>query len=225
MQSLPPSATTVERVYDSILDAICNGQMAPGERIAQDIVAEKLNVSRQPVGQALMILKKQSFVREAGRRGLIVAPLEAKFIAAVYEFRSAVDPLASSLAAKHVTADAKAEGERIIAAGKKALASGSLQRLIGADMDFHVLIYSMSGNILVQEVMTTYWHHLRRAMREVLKREDYRATLWDEHQDIWTAICSGDPKRAERVMRHHVLAASDFLERQVLHALEERDKK
>ncbi|MDQ6620396.1 MAG: GntR family transcriptional regulator [Pseudomonadota bacterium] len=211
-------------MYDSILDAICNGRMAPGERIAQDMVAEKLNVSRQPVGQALMILRKQNFVREAGRRGLIVAPLEAKFIAAVYEFRSAIDPLASSLAAKHATAENKAEGERIIIAGKKALASRSLQRLINADMDFHLLIYAVSGNILVQEIMATHWHHLRRAMREVLSRDDYRATLWDEHDDIWGAISSGDPKSAERVMRKHVVAASDFLESKVLHALEEREK-
>jgi DNA-binding GntR family transcriptional regulator len=222
MQSLPPSDTVLDRVYQSILDAICDGKLAPGARIGQDLVAEKLNVSRQPVGQALFLLKKQSFVRDSGRRGLIVAPIEAKFIASVYEFRSVIDPLAGSLAAKHVTDDATTEMERIIRAGQKALAAGSVQRLIAADMDFHLLIYAMSGNILVQETMATYWNHLRRAMREVLDREDYRAAVWIEHQEIWNAIASRNPERAERTMRHHLSAASKFLEDKVVKAIEER---
>jgi len=50
-----------------------------------------LNVSRQPVLQALLLLRKQGFVRETGRRGLVVAELDPRFIGQLYEVRAALD--------------------------------------------------------------------------------------------------------------------------------------
>ena len=49
----------VDQVYRSLLDAISEGSLAPGERITQEDIAEKLAVSRQPVLQALRLLKKR----------------------------------------------------------------------------------------------------------------------------------------------------------------------
>src|SRR5436190_1113385 len=72
MASVQPAPTIVEQVYRTILDAICDGRLAPGERLTQASVAQKLSVSRQPVSQALLLLKQQKFVSEAGRRRLIV---------------------------------------------------------------------------------------------------------------------------------------------------------
>ncbi|MFZ5463082.1 MAG: GntR family transcriptional regulator, partial [Pseudomonadota bacterium] len=83
MESLVPQQTIVEQVYNVILEAICDGRLPPGERLTQDSVARKLNVSRQPVGQALLLLKQQKFVSESGRRGLMVAPLERDFLQAL----------------------------------------------------------------------------------------------------------------------------------------------
>ena len=87
MESLQPSPTIVEQVHRTILDAICDGRLEPGERLTQESVARKLAVSRQPVGQALLLLKQQKFVSEAGRRGLMVAPLDRDFMRSIYELR------------------------------------------------------------------------------------------------------------------------------------------
>ena len=66
-----------EQVYQRLLHAICDGELAPGARLTQEELAATLGVSRQPVLQALRLLKKDGFVSDAGRRGLRVAPLEA----------------------------------------------------------------------------------------------------------------------------------------------------
>src|SRR5262245_9917582 len=100
MDPLAAQQTIVERAYRTILDAICDGRLAQGERLTQDSVAAKLSVSRQPVGQALLLLKQQRFLTAAGRRGLMVAPLDRDFVQWIYELRLAVDPLAAALAAK-----------------------------------------------------------------------------------------------------------------------------
>jgi DNA-binding GntR family transcriptional regulator len=219
MDTIAPSITVLHQVYTAIMEAICEGRLTQGERLTQESVAGKLNVSRQPVGQALLILKNQSFVRETGRRGLVVAPIDPAFIRCIYEVRLGVDPVAAGLAATRAPQDAIEPGRRILRTGEKALASGSVIALGKAEMDFHMLIYRLSENHLLLESMETYWNHLRRAMREVLKRKNYRASVWMEHADILAAVEAGDTKRAERVARRHIVASADFLEQQVSDAV------
>ena len=90
----------VDQVYRALLDAISDGSLAPGARLTQEDIAEQLAVSRQPVLQALRLLKKDGLVHDAPGRGVLVAPLDAGWIAQVYEVRGALDALAARLAAE-----------------------------------------------------------------------------------------------------------------------------
>ena len=208
MASVQPSPTMVEQVYRTILDAICDGRLEPGERLTQESVAQKLAVSRQPVGQALLLLKQQRFVSEAGRRGLMVAPLDRDFMRSIYELRLGIEPLAASLAAQHATADDVQRGERIIAAGREAIGRNSIAELIASDMQFHMYIYELSGNRLFVDLMRELWNHLRRAMREVLQHRDYRKAIWVEHEQILHAIAKRDADAAASLVRAHLQHAA-----------------
>src|SRR5205085_5785009 len=90
----------VDRVYRSLLDAISDGSLHPGQRITQEEIAHQLAVSRQPVLQALRLLKKDGFVQDAPGRGLLVAPLDPQAIRHIYQVRGALDALAARLAAR-----------------------------------------------------------------------------------------------------------------------------
>jgi DNA-binding GntR family transcriptional regulator len=204
IESLQPAPTIVEQVYRAILDAICDGRLPPGERLTQESVAQKLAVSRQPVGQALALLKQRKFVSEAGRRGLMVAPLDRDLMRAIYELRLGIEPLAATLAARNASADDVARGERMMAAGKDAVRRGSIADLIDADMRFHLLVYELSGNALFVDVMTDLWNHLRRAMREVLQHREYRRAIWVEHGEILRAIARRDGEAAAALTRAHL---------------------
>ena len=59
MKLLSPAPNLVEQVRDALLDEIASGQLQPGERIIQEQIAQALGVSRQPVQQALMLLRNQ----------------------------------------------------------------------------------------------------------------------------------------------------------------------
>jgi DNA-binding GntR family transcriptional regulator len=208
MQSLPAQPTIVEQAYRAILDAICEGRLEPGERLTQESIAARLSVSRQPVGQALLLLKQQKFLTEAGRRGLMVAPLDRDFMRWIYELRLGIDPLAVSLASARADAAAIAEGERIVAAGHRAVEDGEIAPLIAADMQFHMYLYELSGNRLFVDTMGELWNHLRRAMREVLQHRGYRKAIWDEHAAILRAMAAGDGDAAAALARAHLTNAA-----------------
>jgi DNA-binding GntR family transcriptional regulator len=208
MPSLAPAPTMVEQAYRVILDAICEGRLEPGERLTQESVAAKLDVSRQPVGQALLLLKQQRFLVEAGRRGLMVAPLDREFMRWIYELRVGIDPLAASLAAQRAGASLAERGHAILEHGRAAVREGAVPDLIRADMAFHMLLYEASGNRLFVDTMGELWNHLRRAMREVLLQRDYRRTIWTEHEQILRAITAGDGEAAAALARAHLVNAA-----------------
>jgi DNA-binding GntR family transcriptional regulator len=208
VEHLAIQAPLVDRVYRAILDAICDGQLPPGERITQDQLAATLNVSRQPVLQALLLLRKQGFVRETGRRGVVVAELEPAFIAQLYEVRAALDGAACRGAARRNAAAARARGRALLAEGRAAVRSGSVGAMIAADMAFHQFLYALSGNPLIAETAALHWQHIRRAMGGYLRRYRARDTIWDEHEAILAAVAAGDADDAARRAQHHAEAAA-----------------
>jgi DNA-binding GntR family transcriptional regulator len=208
LDSLTQGPTLIEQTYASILNAICEGRLQPGERLNQDELANRLQVSRQPVGQALSILKAQGFVRDAQRRGLIVAPIEPAFFRAIYELRQAIDPMAAKLAAERGSDEELVEGRELIAAGRSAVEAGAIDGLIAADMEFHMWMYRLARNSLLVDTMQLYWNHLRRAMGEVLRAPEGRLQIWNEHQAIYEAIAARDGSAAGRHSLRHLSGAS-----------------
>lgn len=208
MQSLQREPTIVEQAYRAILDAICEGKLEPGERVTQEDLAAKLNVSRQPILQALLLLKQQKFLIDAGRRGLMVAPLDREFMRWIYELRVGIEPLAASLAAQRATPQSVRTFEEIVAEGRAAAQGNAIPELIRADMRFHTYLYEQSGNRLFVDVMGELWNHLRRAMREVLAHREYRKAIWQEHEQIVRAIAKHDEKAAAALVRSHLTHAA-----------------
>jgi DNA-binding GntR family transcriptional regulator len=200
-----------ERVHDALLDAICAGRLAPGERVTQEGLATQFGVSRQPVLQALMLLKRHGFIVEAGRKGVMVAPLDPDQVRQLYEVRAALDGAAARAAAMRLDAVLAARGLALLEAGRAAMASGDTGRLVAADVDFHRFIYEASGNPLFERTAAPHWRHLRRVMGAVLRdRASYEA-VWREHAEILHALVARDAGHAEALVRAHAEDAADRL--------------
>jgi DNA-binding GntR family transcriptional regulator len=215
MESLKPQRTLVEQVYEAVLDAICNGSFRPFERLRQDEIAARLGVSRQPVMTALGLLKQQGFLTEHGRRGLQVAPADRARFDAIYQFRTAIEPLAASLAAQRMTPELLARGRALVAHGRRVAAAGDARATLQADVDFHSFIYEASGNPLIVEAMQLNWQHLRRSMGEVLRRPRMTQQVWREHAAILEALAAGDAESAARLIHDHVALARERVLREI----------
>lgn len=212
MDSLPRQSSILDSVYVAIRDAVCDGELAPGARITQDDIAERLGVSRQPVVQALVLLKSQGFFREAGRRGLIVSPVNTELVRTIYELRGSLDETAARLAAERAAPEDLAEGWDILERGEALAARGDVRDLVKSDMAFHEFVYDLSGNPLIRPALEPQLHHLRRVMTAVVEAASYRTRLWQEHADILKAIAQGDAERAGALSRAHLAAASSEIQ-------------
>lgn len=211
MKPLAAPPNRVEQVRDAILEEISTGRLPAGERVIQEQIAQALGVSRQPVQQALLLLRDQGVLREAGGRGLIVAPLEADQVQHMYELRAAIEGLAARRAAETAADRAGKQGPAVIEAGRKAAVSGAVARMVAADRRFHEFLYELSGNPLVAPTMAAHWTYTERVMAEVLTRDETPRDIWDQHAAVLEAIAAGDAARAESLARAHITQAARFM--------------
>jgi len=215
MPNVQTQPTLVEQVVNAIVSEIVDGELPSNSRLIQDELARAYGVSRQPVQQALLLLRDRGLVREAPGRGLIVSPIDPDFVRKLYEVRAMLDGLAGRLAAERGAERAKIEGPAYLEAGRAAVASGSLHEQIEADMKFHAFINELSENSLIGETTAPHWPYLRRVMGEVL-RDDAQMPqmILREHAAILDAIIAGDGDRAEALSREHISrAAKIFVQR------------
>jgi len=218
MHAIGSQKSLPELVYDRVVESICNGSLAPGERLTQDGLARQLDVSRLPVGQALKRLETEGFLCPAGRRGVKVAPLEGRFVRELYEFRAGIDQVSAGLAAKRSGADLRQRGEAVLERGRHAAAARDIRELIEADMAFHQLICEAAGNWMILETMGSHWNHTRRVMQAILSDDRNQDQVWREHAAILDAVCAGNAADAEWAARQHVERAADWFENEMARA-------
>src|SRR5436305_4331751 len=102
----------IDQVHDRLVAAIADGTLAPGERVTQEEIAARLGVSRQPVSHVLQILRRRGLLIETGKRGLVVAPLDAGRLRNLYQVRAVLGGLAASLEGRRMLGGSVARGER-----------------------------------------------------------------------------------------------------------------
>ena len=211
MKPLQSAPSLVEQVHKAILSEIASGQLPPGSRIIQEQLAHELGVSRQPVQQALTLLRREGVLSDAPGRGLQVAPLEPNHVRHMYEVRAAIEGLAFRKAAKLCPPHAAGQGAALIKAGRQAVSEGSVSAMIAADMAFHEFIYRLSGNPLLAPSMETHWTQTQRVMGQVLMRNDKPRDVWDQHEALLGAVLAGNAALAERLAYLHIEEAAAFM--------------
>lgn len=213
MKPIASTPSRAEQVYLSIRDSICDGTLEPGTHLVQEEVAASLGVSRQPVQQAMILLRNDGLVLEQGARGLYVAPLEAEQTIQRYEIRLALDQLAARRVAERAAASPdfaqglRRAGERLLARGDHALATGSYRDAVAHDVEFHSWIYEMSGNPLIAATAEPHWLYLRRVMIAVLSYAERGEVVWKQHHEILGRLVGGDADRVVALMEVHIKGA------------------
>ena len=211
MKILSVQPNLVDQVHEAILLEISVGKLTPGTRIIQEQIASELGVSRQPVQQALLLLRNQGLLRDAPGRGLIVAPLDPDHIRQMYEVRAVLEGLAFRKAATNNAETARSQGPLLIKQGRQAVKSGQVPQLINADMAFHHFVYGLSDNLLVAPTMDAHWTYTQRVMGEVLMRDEKPRDIWDQHEDLLQSVVDGDPVAAEQKARQHIMETANFI--------------
>ena len=175
------------------------------ERVFEDQIAADLDVSRNPVREALQALAGEGFIELEPRRGARVAVVSQARAGELFEVREVLEGLVASLAATRRTDADVAAMRAVVEEGCEAAERGNLTALPALNTRFHTLLATTARNAMLAETI----EHLRHLIEWIYsQRIAQRAPRsWQEHSQIVDAIASGDAHTAERVARAHIAMA------------------
>jgi DNA-binding GntR family transcriptional regulator len=186
-------------VYLELRRRILGAVVAPGVALNQEQLAAELGVSTTPLREALRRLESEGLVKLLAHREAIVAPLDPLELAAVYEVRENLDPLAAALAAeRHTDAEATAIRKAVARAAKP----GREDRMT-VNRRYHASIYEACHNPVLVETLDALWDRSDRYRRAV----GYMATdpaIQEEHVAIAEAVLARRADESAELMRGHI---------------------
>lgn len=181
---------------------ILRGELAAGERLLEDRLADQLGVSRNPVREAIRSLEATGLVEVVPRRGAYVSRIDVDDVRKLLEVRGLLEGFAAETAAAGRDSALVDRLDRIMAEGRKAASSGNNVRAAELHRDFHLAIEDAVGNPYLAQV-TQPLRHRTELVFSLLA--DARGDLsWDEHRRIRDAIATGDRDAARDAVRHHL---------------------
>lgn len=191
-------------VFNILRKAIITGEFAPGERLMEIALADRLGVSRTPVREAIRKLELEGLVVMIPRKGAEVARITEKDLRDVLDVRCALEELGASLAAGRITEDGKRDLKRALLAFERAVELGDFAEIADKDMDFHDVIFEIVDNPRLTTIVNNLRELIYRYRLEYVKDVNYHHTLVNEHRQITEAIFDGEADKARSLMKAHI---------------------
>lgn len=191
-------------VFNTLRQAILKGELEPGERLMEIQLAQKLGVSRTPIREAIRKLELEGLVIMIPRKGAEVAHITEKDMKDVLEVRSVLEEFAVTLACKNMTAEAITNLKASNKLFEAAIVSKDVVNIVDADVHFHDIIYSMTGNPRLIQIINNLSEQMYRYRLEYVKDGRTHSILISEHNDIISKLAEKDYESAKSVVKQHI---------------------
>ena len=198
--------SVADLAYERIRGLVLSGELAPGTRLGQVELAERLGISRTPVREALRRLGGEGLVEGYSHRGFRVTDLGLDAVLRRLEVRAILEPGIAALAAERRTGR-DLDLMRVAIADEEEARDG----IEGHDASrrFHIALARASGNEELVRVIESLW--LVEVGRRLLFRRsaepDWQRTDASEHREVLAAVHERRAADAERLMARHVRRA------------------
>lgn len=210
------NSTIPDRIFSLLKEAIVEGQIEAGSKISEPELARAYGISRGPLREAIGRLEACGLVVRRPNVGARVVTLSSRQLIEIFHVREALEGMSARLAAQHMS-----DGEIV-----------DLRRLLGhhgeqidrdvehayfqreGDLDFHYRIVQGSHNTRMIDLLCNDLYHLVRLYRYQFGMSSKRGPrAFVEHEHIVDAIERRDPEMAELMMRAHIRASRENVER------------
>lgn len=198
----PRDAPHGQSAYLRLLEAIHAGDLKPGDRLTETDLAQRLNVSRTPVREAMRRLEADGLVGHVPRVGAVIRTLDYGEIMELYEVRAVLECTAARLAARAASDLEIAELADLNA--EMAGAVGDAARMFELNRQFHLALLDAAKNrFLVKSVNALQKTMLILGPSTLSETERAEETI-DEHGALLDALKAHDAEAADAAMRFHI---------------------
>jgi DNA-binding GntR family transcriptional regulator len=141
------------KVHTALVDMIVTREVASGEKLIQEKLAERFGISRTPLIFAIAKLEREGLVQTIPRRGAFVRPYDLAELREISYVRCALEPLAARSAAEHATAEEVVALQHILDEMAQAVVQRSLDKVRILDYSFRRDMLRACGNRFLSEIL------------------------------------------------------------------------
>ena len=200
-----------QQIADSLMRAILDGEIRPGEALVEMDIANQLGVSRAPVREALQLLAHSSLVETAPYRGTTVRRLTRTDVEEVYSLRTVHETFALRRAMAFDAAGTAADLRAVCDAMRAIAARGDWATLAGEDDRFHEALIRRARHGLLLQV----WRDIHLRVRQIMalrnRQNDDSMQVFFRHLPIVEAVEAGDVETAVCRLEEHIASAADLV--------------
>ncbi len=194
-----------QSAYEQVIAQIRSHQLRPGDRLTETDLAQRLNISRTPVREALRQLEADGLVTHVPRVGATVRKLDYSEIMELYDMRTVLEATAAQMAARAASDIEISELEAIN--GDLATAVGDGPRAYELNRMFHDTLARAAKNRFLLKSMEALQKALLILGTSTLSDAARVKKAIEEHEAVLVALRARDAAAAEAAMRQHLVAA------------------
>ena len=188
---------------------ILEGDLQPGERLTEVILAARLGVSRGPLREAFRSLEEAGLVRTEKNRGVFVRDLPVEEAIEIFDLRAAMDELVGRRLAENITPAALKEIRALVDRMDQAVKAKDAREYHGLNLRFHDRLVELAGNGKLTAVYRKLIKELSLFRRLNLSDSWVMPASVGEHRQIVKAIASGNAAAAGLAMYQHVMESKE----------------
>jgi DNA-binding GntR family transcriptional regulator len=211
-EQVPGPGTAAQHALEGLRRALIAGELAPGDRVRQEELAEGMGVSLSPVREALAVLEQEGQVTYLPRRGYFVTELDAGQVREIYELRDVLE----ERAARHALPLLEDDGLRRIDLAARdctaAAAAGDVAAELEANRRFHFAILGSPDQVHTLRLIRLLWDSTETYRALYYNSPQARHESLQAHDRILDALRKRDADRLVAELADHRRTALTQLE-------------
>ncbi|MGO9972892.1 MAG: GntR family transcriptional regulator [Solirubrobacteraceae bacterium] len=188
-------STTPEHALHALRHAIVAGELRPGQRVAQEEVADLLGVSIAPVREALRVLEQEGQVTYYPRRGYFVTELRIGDLDEIYALRRLLEERAARHALPSLGEEQLALMEQAARDCEQTAKTGDVASELQANRRFHFAILSAPDQPHTMRLIRLLWDSTEAYRALYYNSPDERERSIEAHKRIMQAVRDHDADR------------------------------
>lgn len=193
-----------EIVYEGLRKTIISGIIPVGERIVEKEYAERLNISRTPVREAIRRLEEEELVENIPRVGVVVKRISAEDVIEIYKIRHYLEVLAAINAMENITKEEMKELEELLDLTEQKNNEGDVKEVIRLFGEFNTLIYKASRMKRLASMISELNEYIQKFRDISVTDNERREKALVEHREILKAIAEKNTVDIDSIIKKHL---------------------
>ncbi|WP_311214572.1 MULTISPECIES: GntR family transcriptional regulator [unclassified Arthrobacter] len=209
LPAVTPEFTSSEEIADKVRELILTGHFTPGEQVNEVHLANHLNLSRNPLREALQRLSQEGLLTSKRNRGLFMIELTKADVGEIYRTRELLEVTAAEGITSRSTKRRREASARLVKIAMllpEPTAVRDWASICRLDLRFHTTLVAEAGNSRLLRSYITLAAESLICMRDLEGSYPTPHAWRDDHLAIAGMIASGSMDEVRSVLRQHLSA-------------------